>query len=496
MKDGALAKMTETSKDNFDKGWEHWHSTGLQRELNSVRESYGDKIGKDSGILNEITEIAGSRRYSHKMRWEMIGEKLSNANLSDYGRDYVAKLADVACGYITKSEKLKSGRVKLAREVKYRVDAAKKITEIKREHEGVSGIQKLIVLEESLVQNRPELVYHPAQQETRKPGFWSRIGKAAAVAACVMGGIVTMAVRGNKYETNAHAAGKDKLADVTAPLVYSGDRDRKDEDIILRINESLVRIEDNVELANLEKEKAKLAREYDLKLAAADNEKKDLSEKLKNAGRPDAEIVDATKRKADVRYLPQIDRLKGKNKTLAERLKRYEDRDAASSAAEQKKLTESRDIYKIVSKLNMPEFPLARARIDPKTGVIKEILAVEYTPQRGFSLVDTPEELKKVAGVVSRLYTPGKKDSCAFENLASSAGVDSDSVNTLEGKTKEASDLDNLVLFSQEFAERGIISWGIDQKGNVVRNPTKEQIKELKEVVVVGSLNQIQQLKN
>lgn len=523
------------------------YSTSLQRDLNSVRESYGNKLENDSNILNEITKIAGNRGYSHKLRWEMIGARLESVDLNSAGREYVSKLADVSQGYIVKTKKLSGGRVRLARDIMYKVDAAKKISSIRREYSGLSGIQKLGILEASLAQNisevpqvqpyyrppqAPELVYHPVQtinrKETSKQSFWKRATKIAGKVAAAL--IIGSGIGAALSYLNSEGSAESNIHQARPALVARADANPS-------MNYSLVRADANPSkyLLAMTKEKPKKvteekpgraaeikpARNYEKeitdlrgKIAEKENRITGLKSKLDEAGRPDNEVVAETTRNADVKYIHKIDRLTRENNktlrennTLAQKLKRYEERDAvaerdrkAKEKAEEIRVREAEAVHGIVSRLNLPSFPIARAVIDPKTGIAKEILEIDeidYTPSQGFDLINTPQELRKIARVIGRVYEPANQDDMAFENFAGPASA-------FVPDKKGVSDLDKFVMFSQEYRDRGVISWGVDSNGKVVR-PSEEQKKDkkkmekfmagLKEIVVIGNVDQIKSLK-
>ena len=536
--------------NSYSAGWSNWHKTSLQRELNAVRDNYKDKLGNDSKILDEITEIAGNRRYGHKLRWEMISSRLNGANLSDEGRDYVTRIADVAKSYISKTEKLKSGKVKLARSVKYRVDAAKKITAVRREYESLSGFHKMCVAEgverEEILET--ELVYEPQLVETRKvysepgkvikhPSLFKRMATRAAAAA-VAAATMLFCTGNNQRDASAEGFYIESGKGIESVVSPTGANPVVGIPPPIPLNLSLAEVENNnlksqleekvkaekenkklLEAANselgivygriekTEKEKGEMKGKYEVKIAS-------LEKKVVEGGRPDA-IVAKEATEAAIRgmvkqgdYLTVVEKKKElerrervtgeENSKLRSMLTKYEEKERKAEYAENLRKEEGKTVHGIVSRLNLPSFPIAKATIDPKTGIAKEVLEIDYAPSQGFAVIDNQQELRRIAGVIGKVYEPVVQNDKAFDDFAGNA------INATPDEVGRVSDLDKLVMFSQENSDREIVSWGVDAKGKVVR-PSEEQKKDskkmkkfmdgLKEMVIVGNVDRIKYLK-
>jgi hypothetical protein len=143
--------MVKTNLKEYRKGWDNWHSTELQRRMSNLYDNFKDNLGEDSEILEQVTEIAGKRGYSHFKRLEKIKQKLERQELSQIGIQYKNDFLKVYQDYLQERENLKSGKVRLKRKVKDFSNVTKEIRELKQESKGfLQYIEKEKQLEDRL----------------------------------------------------------------------------------------------------------------------------------------------------------------------------------------------------------------------------------------------------------------------------------------------------------------------------------------------------------
>jgi len=165
-------------------------------------------------------------------------------------------------------------------------------------------------------------------------------------------------------------------------------------------------------------------------------------------------------------------------------------------------LYESRQIHKFVSKLSLPQFPLAtvcvekRKKSNPfqffsknRDGIIAEAQYTEFQPEIGMNFIDTRSKLEALATGIARRYQPANLDSKAFEKLAEYTGLDFKFVERIEG-TRNATVYDSLAQFSAQYAD-SLTRHGIHKFTGLVIYKTTER-----HLHVTGNAQEVKQIKH
>ncbi|MBU3913675.1 MAG: hypothetical protein KKE50_06300 [Nanoarchaeota archaeon] len=315
----------------YSSGWDYWHKTGIQRIIAGH---------SDSGVVGELKGIIGSRGYSHIRKIEKIREIIGDNTLEGDTRGEVTLLLREYSSYLVETKVKKDGHVTSARRIRDLTSVFGQLKKVQRDVEGrapsfgkhvsdyeqsslntarrnkvartvrenveadklareSSGIVSLFNAEAGYEMNRelenaPETIADDAEDGnyaeprivTKQPGFWQRAKKAAAVAACVIGGIVTLGMRGNDYHTAtaAQAAIMESpsrpviVESQPSPRVTSGPAGRGIiEDVNLKEDLAAAR----QEISGLEKQNEGLRTVYEAKLSVAETERKFNEDRLK-----------------------------------------------------------------------------------------------------------------------------------------------------------------------------------------------------------------------
>ena len=526
--------------------------TKLQKRLEGLYESRKERLGNNSKVLGLITQIAGNRGYSHEKRIAKIIGALDSVSLDQAERSYVYDMMETSYSHIRKT----AGTSKKVRNI---VGVARDIFDLKDKYEVVSGYKKFCLehqasegpKEEPRI-SQSESLYQvvPMPQQTQKPRRrFKRIIATAASLVLAAGICLGLDYKENQKPNPANqppAATSKADFEENSPqkLEFSRSSDNKGEDLAKRfkdlqdehkiladkyttesqefakyqeqtskelaeheekrtnLNEQLVSSERDANSSRTQAQKltTQLARAgrpddeviretahpYISAVGDLTRQNQELKMKLARAGRPDDEVIRETARP----YISAVGDLTRQNQKLKAQVQAYETQEAKKRSEEQRRLRESEQVYNLVSRLNLPEFPLARASVDPKTGILKDVFVVDYIPQHGFSLIDTPDELNRTAKAAERVFTFPVQDSKAYENFAAENKGDA----SLDSSTG-VSALDRLVLFSKELGGRQLIGWGVKKDGTIIKNPDHNQMKDLVEVILVGSESAIRGLK-
>ena len=490
--------------------------TKLQKRLEGLYESRKERLGNNSKVLGLITQIAGNRGYSHEKRIAKIIGALDSVSLDQAERSYVYDMMETSYSHIRKT----AGTSKKVRNI---VGVARDIFDLKDKYEVVSGYKKFCLehqasegpKEEPRI-SQSESLYQvvPMPQQTQKPRRrFKRIIATAASLVLAAGICLGLDYKENQKPNPANqppAATSKADFEENSPqkLEFSRSSDNKGEDLAKRFKDlqdehkiladkyttesqefAKYQEQTSKELAEHEEKRTNLneqlvSSERDANSSRTQAQK--LTTQLARAGRPDDEVIRETARP----YISAVGDLTRQNQKLKAQVQAYETQEAKKRSEEQRRLRESEQVYNLVSRLNLPEFPLARASVDPKTGILKDVFVVDYIPQHGFSLIDTPDELNRTAKAAERVFTFPVQDSKAYENFAAENKGDA----SLDSSTG-VSALDRLVLFSKELGGRQLIGWGVKKDGTIIKNPDHNQMKDLVEVILVGSESAIRGLK-
>jgi len=185
------------SKRNFDIGRNHWHSTTLQRRLNSVYESSKTQFGsKNKEYLKVLSQITGNSGYSHLTRVDKITNWINflGQSLTSYERAYVNNLLREYKSYLTETRKLSNGKTRLKRKTSNVISTVKKVNDLTRIFEDTNYKQILQKAEE--IQKKENIRIIPIQTyQTSKPqnSLLKRTGKVITKGLV---GIATVAIIG------------------------------------------------------------------------------------------------------------------------------------------------------------------------------------------------------------------------------------------------------------------------------------------------------------
>ena len=492
--------MVEENIERYEEGWKTRHDTKLQQRLRSLyRNSRGD-LGENSEVLKQITEIAGNRGHSHANRLEKITQVLNGTPLSESGKTYQREFLKVYRDYLDERKHLKTGQVGLTRRIKYFSGVIRSIRELEGNLEP-NGFVQYAAIESAVIEK--SLEYRLRKSEGQgiiiKMRLLRRAGKWVAGAAAAV--LLMASVASTDINDGPKAQTSDVGALAGKPVAGEVRKETKKE---ARIPDAEVRIEEREgmisqkQYTQLKQKFDSLSEKYEEEIAGFQEfEKKErshaqeLEKKLAAAGRPDAEVRIEAERAAGKRVLeklrettipkPKYEALTNENQGLRLVVESYRN----AEKPEVKPVDElSEDIHTIASALSLPAFPWARAVIDKQTGIMEEVGTTYFFGQRGFSVIDTGRELRELSSAASDYEAvPREGNERAFEDFATTLGVSQRIIGELDPEKKEVTNLDRLVLLSQEFEG--------SKNGLIVR----EDI-EKKKIIVIGNLDLIKSLKS
>jgi hypothetical protein len=181
-------------------------------------------------------------------------------------------------------------------------------------------------------------------------------------------------------------------------------------------------------------------------------ENQGLEQRLEKAGLPDEQVWKETAQAMQDRYEPRIQELKDENQKTLEKLQTTNQRLKKYQELEQRRKMQEKEgmpIHKLVSNeiFKVPEFPLSWAVINEKEERFEQIHILEYNSQDGFGIIDTKQELSKLADSISKAYDPAVTSNKAFETLLEITGADKNLGQELEQGKEIATNFDKLAEF-------------------------------------------------
>ncbi len=218
-----------------------------------------------------------------------------------------------------------------------------------------------------------------------------------------------------------------------------------------------------------------------------------LEQKLVIAGKPDEHVWKETAQAMQDRYEPKIQKLKDENQRALEKLQTTNQRLKRYQKLEQRRIRQEKEgmpIHKLVSNeiFKVPKFPLSWAVINEKEERFEQIHILEYNSQDGFGIIDTKQELSKLADSISKAYDPALTSNKAFETLIEITGADKKLGAELEQGKEIATNFDKLAEFlfayqkslEKEDKGKGIVPYR-NKKGQLVVVGNHDNIIKLKQ---------------
>jgi hypothetical protein len=123
---------------------------------------------------------------------------------------------------------------------------------------------------------------------------------------------------------------------------------------------------------------------------------------------------------------------------------------ASQPASQVQNPAEHEYINKIVSRLNLPEFPIAAVQMDLNSRRITNSGILKFQPNLELRIIKTKKDLELLANGIAKVYAPAYVNPRAFENFASHLEIDSNLAGEME-KTDAPTVYDVLAQFSNQY---------------------------------------------
>lgn len=343
-------KQHITSLKNYERGFEHWKRTKLQKSLFDYHSSARESLGENSEYHRAMCNIAGNKGLSHEKRIERISDWFNNigGSFNYFEKSQFNGLLDQCETYVSKN----IGRIKNSGEVLKNIGTLRD----KLDYSPVRDFNQQPEIRESgaiyikEAAPSPEVVqiadYQPAPQTNR--GFLKRTGDALLKTVAYLGvGAVLFAAGKGIYEwgqttqqptiTQQQSTIREREGQITSLSTVL----EQEKEYGLKLNEMFIGSKENC--------------------ASLEEQRKDLEQKLIIAGRPDG-IIREEARKGMVEK-EKLDSIKRQFEEVSKSYKGLKG-DYKTLEKENEQLAETND--NLEQKLDGIENPKPQITKDPK----------------------------------------------------------------------------------------------------------------------------------